>query len=426
MAEVKAPVIEVEPTNPFRLKIYTLVQQDWFDKYFITSVIVANTITMCMVYEGASETYLMVLDIFNIVFVAIFTMEAILKLIGLGPTYYFYIDWNKFDFAVVILSLVSLGENDTFNLTALRIIRVARLLRMIKSSKELQSLLMTLYLAMNNIANVALLFMLIIFTFAIAGMQLFGDIEEGRYGTINYEYVNFRTFYNSVSVLIRSSTGESWNMIMHDCAFAKPGPITYFYWMLFQLFAFFIFLNVFIAVIYEEFNNVNQIESTLEVLSLKKRDIESFLDTWGEFNQSGQNYMPTEKFTEFMRKLPAPLGYQGLNIDKSKLDKIIFCLNIRDHEGYVYFPEVMWAIFYSIIGKNDKMLHECKPMRNIMRKVKNKYSGLGRNTSLDMLCGNKFYRNDMTVTKYLCGKVILKNLRTLLKRRYEREMRERN
>ena len=74
----------------------------------------------------------------NYVFVAIFTIEAILKLIGLGPSYYFYIDWNKFDFGVVIMSLISLsGDDESFNLTALRIIRVARLLRMIKSSKEL-------------------------------------------------------------------------------------------------------------------------------------------------------------------------------------------------------------------------------------------------------------------------------------------------
>ena len=142
-------------------------------------------------------------------------------------------------------------------------------------------------------------------------------------------------------------------------------------------------MNVFIAVIYEEFQNVNQVESTLEVLSLKKRDISAFLDTWGKFNKSGEHYMDTTSFTEFMRTLPAPLGYKGLNIDKSKLDKIIFCLNIRDHEGKVYFPEVMWSIFYSIIGKskNDKTLHECKPMRNIMRKVKNKYTGLDRNPS---------------------------------------------
>lgn len=134
------------------------------------------------------------LDIFNYVFVFIFTMEAVLKLIGLGPTYYFYIDWNKFDFAIVILSLVSLGDsgdNQTVNLTAFRIIRVARLLRMIKSSKELQSLLMTLYLAMNNIVNVAFLFMLILFTFAVAGMTLFGDIELGKGKQLNKENLNF-------------------------------------------------------------------------------------------------------------------------------------------------------------------------------------------------------------------------------------------
>ena len=124
---------------------------------------------MCVDHYGASEDLMLVLDTSNLVFVFIFTLEAVLKLIGLGATYYFYIDWNKFDFAVVIMSLISMGDFG-FNLTALRIIRVARLLRMIKSSKELQALLKTLYLAMNNILIVATLFMLIIFTYAVAGM----------------------------------------------------------------------------------------------------------------------------------------------------------------------------------------------------------------------------------------------------------------
>ena len=136
MAEVKAPVIEVVPTNIFRLLIYKIVNKVWFE-HFIMAVIVMNTIAMCMDHYGASDDYLLVLDYCNLSFVVIFTFEAVLKLIGLGPTYYFYIDWNKFDFGVCVLSLVSLGENDSFNLTALRIIRVARLLRMIKSSKEL-------------------------------------------------------------------------------------------------------------------------------------------------------------------------------------------------------------------------------------------------------------------------------------------------
>ena len=79
----------------------------------------------------------------------------------------------------MVLSLVSIDDSISalFNMTVFRIIRVARLLRMVKASKSLQALLKTLYLALSNILNVGLLFALIIFTFAIAAMNLFGDIE---------------------------------------------------------------------------------------------------------------------------------------------------------------------------------------------------------------------------------------------------------
>ena len=104
----------------------------------IPVVIVLNTIVICMDYYGSSKEYTDALSVCNTVFVGIFTMEALLKLIGLGPAYYFYIDWNKFDFLVVVMSLASLIDTGGgYGLTALRIIRVTRLLRMIKSSKEL-------------------------------------------------------------------------------------------------------------------------------------------------------------------------------------------------------------------------------------------------------------------------------------------------
>ena len=111
----------------------------------------------------------------NIVFVVIFTFEAILKLLGYGPKYYFHEPWNKFDFTIVILSL--LGFLSSFNVTALRIIRVARLLRMIKASKGLRNLLKTLWLSLPNIINVGALLFLMLFTFAVAGMDLFGEVR---------------------------------------------------------------------------------------------------------------------------------------------------------------------------------------------------------------------------------------------------------
>ena len=63
--------------------------------------------------------------------------------------------------------------------------------------------------------SVPMFFMLIIFTYAVAGMTLFGEIDKGE--MINLENLNFKSFYLSINALIRSATGESWNQIMHDC-----------------------------------------------------------------------------------------------------------------------------------------------------------------------------------------------------------------
>ena len=339
------------------------------------------------------------MNIGNNIFVVVFLLEAILKLIAYGFYYYFHENWNKFDFLIVCTSLLSLNEDllEGFNVTALRIIRVARLLRMVKTSKGLRHLLKTLWLSLGNIMNVSMLLFLILFTFAVAGMDLFGDNE---YGEFYNEDANFRTFYMALMCLARASTGESWNGIMHDTE-SESGPIAIFFWLAFVLVAFFVFLNVFIAVIYENFNDIKSSEDANEVLSLKRKDIKSFIRAWALFNKHGELYMKTTLFPAFLFELPPPLGYKNINIETSKMNKIIFCLNIRDHKGKVYFPEVMWAIFHSIIGNNDEKVHKCDQVINIMKILKRKYKGLGKNVTPDSLCGNKFYKNEMTVSKYL-------------------------
>jgi hypothetical protein len=128
----------------------------------------------------------------------------------------------------------------------------------------------------------------------------------------------------------------------------------------------YIFLNVFIAVVYENFNDVKASENESDILSLRRKDMKAFLNTWSIFCPNGEQYMKTSNFPAFLQELPPPLGYAGINIDHSKLNKIIYCLNIRSHklerdtEAVVYFPEVMWAIFHSIIGNNDEKVQKCE------------------------------------------------------------------
>lgn len=100
------------------------------------------------------------------------------------------------------------------NVTCLRIIRVSRLLRMVKTSDSLRNLLKTLFMSLGNILTTATLLTLLLFTFAVAGMSLFGSVPDGEF--VN-EHANFRTFYDSIITLWRACTGESWNGIMHEC-----------------------------------------------------------------------------------------------------------------------------------------------------------------------------------------------------------------
>ena len=143
------------------------------------AAIALNTVFICLDYYNSPETYSMVIDYANYAFVGIFGCEALFKLIAHGK-FYFLDSWNIFDFTIVVLSFITIDQDlFPFKVTALRIIRVARLLRMIKVSKGLRHLLKTLWLAVGNVINVALLLCLVYSTYAIAGMDLFGNATFG-------------------------------------------------------------------------------------------------------------------------------------------------------------------------------------------------------------------------------------------------------
>ena len=249
-------IIPVEPINCFRLQCFKIVQSQAFE-YIIMTAIVINTIFLCIDYHDKGPELSKILENANWIFVIFFTGEMLIKITAYGIKYYWYVNWNKFDCIIVIMSLVALDESAledlNFNVTALRIIRVSRLLRMVKTSEGLRTLLKTLFMSLGNIINTAGLLSLILFTFSVAGMSLFGPIVYVPGGFIN-KNVNFRSFYDAMLTLWRAATGESWNGIMHEC-YDSQGFVAIVFWLMYQLMTFFIFMNVFIAVIGESFGD---------------------------------------------------------------------------------------------------------------------------------------------------------------------------
>jgi hypothetical protein len=217
----------------FRKKISDIVSSKFFEN-FIISIIVANMITMGLDYQGSSENFRNNLDIFNLLFSVIFILESFFKILALGIKDYFYLGWNKFDFFVVIASLLDIlfkytNTNVYFLksfqiIRVLRVLRVTRVLRLVKSLRGLEKLLQTLRWSLNALMNVLILMLLVFCIFSIIGCYLFGDLSVEKYQKkFSYynEYFNFTNFYYSFLLTFRSVTGENWNLIMIEIAEGK-------------------------------------------------------------------------------------------------------------------------------------------------------------------------------------------------------------
>lgn len=75
------------------------------------AAIVINTVFLMIDYYGIDKTLASILKISNQVFVAIFAMECVLKVIAYRWSYFWHVNWNKFDFFIVLISLIGLDED---------------------------------------------------------------------------------------------------------------------------------------------------------------------------------------------------------------------------------------------------------------------------------------------------------------------------
>ncbi len=71
----------------------------------VVILILLNMAAMAVEHYNQSQAFIDALDIVNIVFTTIFTLEAVVKIIGLR-WHYFRRAWNVFDFIIVVLSII--------------------------------------------------------------------------------------------------------------------------------------------------------------------------------------------------------------------------------------------------------------------------------------------------------------------------------
>ena len=403
-------VVWKKPVNgTYSYYLRELADNTYLDN-FIMVVIFLNMIFMALNYEGSSPGYDLFLLIVNYIFTGIFILECILKIIGYGFRAYFHSSWNKFDFFVVIASLIDLavGNVDGFDATflksfqiirVLRVLRITRALRLIKSLKGLEQLIQTLSWSLSALANVLLLMLIFFCIFAILGCYFYDTIIYKNYKDLFIyinEYYNLDNFYNSFLLVFRCATGENWNNIMMELAFVDTEKVSevyaYIYFILSNFANSIIMLNLFLMVTlqqYDEFTNKNY--NPIE-------KFESFLidfnNAWNKFSDDEDQGFRIKKV--YIIQFFLEFNWKKLNFpEQGKMEhikKYVSELKLRtDDDDFVYYHDVIYKIINkqmgSLIERNNpdnntifkkevKVQKEIKSMINryIKRNSKNKKS----------------------------------------------------
>ena len=193
-----------------------------------------------------------------------------------------------------------------------------------------------------QLLNVACLLALLMFIYAVLGVNLFAKV---RLGSALNHHANFQTFSGAIFVLVRCVTGEFWNGIMYDlaasydvdnmptaacvpdpqwnasvCGFhgAPSSPlcvpingcgtaISYAYFVSFTLIVSFVFVNLFVAVILEGFDDSNALEGgddesndNTSMPTLSVEHYRRFCATWMKYDQNLSWTLTKEKLYVFL------------------------------------------------------------------------------------------------------------------------------
>ena len=323
-------------------------------------------------YEGQKT---MDSDWISVIFIGIYTVEMILKLVGLGVTTYFQSPWNAFDFMITLAGIVCVALTEVgINSYYIMILRPLRLLRLFKVKKRFRDVFGTFVILLPRLNSALVILFLVFYFFGIIGVEIFGDYQlenccknttvepfytwDKNSTGLGYYYLNnFHNLPRAYVTLFELMVVNNWHIIMEGYAQVTGSDWSRIFFMTFYLFTM-VVVTIIVAFILEAFlfrieykqkmNKDEEMKQLSEVITLNREEI-FFLDStyeemgkvgFKEFalesiepNQDGlefkgtkrrtkeelQKMMYTEKMTEWLEEAEREDSQRALDFQNSVL-----------------------------------------------------------------------------------------------------------
>ncbi|XP_039529657.1 calcium channel, voltage-dependent, L type, alpha 1D subunit, a isoform X7 [Pimephales promelas] len=382
------PLRRYIPKNPYQYKFWYVVNSTGFE-YIMFVLILLNTICLAVQHYGQSELFNYVMDILNMVFTAVFTVEMVLKLIAFKPRHYFTDAWNTFDALIVVGSVVDIAITEVNNtedsarisITFFRLFRVMRLVKLLSRGEGIRTLLWTFIKSFQALPYVALLIAMLFFIYAVIGMQVFGKIAMVDHTQINRNN-NFQTFPQAVLLLFRCATGEAWQEIMLACMTGKlcdpesdynPGEemtcgssFAIIYFITFYMLCAFLIINLFVAVIMDNFDYL-----TRDWSILGPHHLDEFKRIWSEYDPEAKGRIKHLDVVTLLRRIQPPLGFGKLCPHRVACKRLVAMNMPLNSDGTVMFNATLFALVRTALKiKTEGNLEQAnEELRAVIKKI---------------------------------------------------------
>ncbi|XP_061534471.1 voltage-dependent T-type calcium channel subunit alpha-1H-like isoform X2 [Phycodurus eques] len=234
-----------------RSKLERIVGSRYFNRGIMIAILI-NTLSMGIEYHEQELTD--VLEISNMVFTSLFSLEMLLKVLALGLFGYIKNPYNGFDSVIVIISVWEIAGEAEGGLSVLRTFRLLRVLKLVRFLPALRRQLVVLMKTMDNVATFCMLLMLFIFIFSILGMHLFGckfGLRQDSGDTLP-DRKNFDSLLWAIVTVFQILTQEDWNAVLYN-GMASTTPLAALYFVALMTFGNYVLFNLLVAILVEGF-----------------------------------------------------------------------------------------------------------------------------------------------------------------------------
>jgi voltage-dependent calcium channel L type alpha-1D len=249
--------------NPFRIYCYKLCTHPYFMNTILVMIMCSSILLAAEDPLGRDKARNLVLDYFDYIFTAIFSVEILVKLIAYGTIVhagsFCRSAFNILDLLIVLVSIVAIVLRNSKEISVVRILRVLRVLRPLRAinrAKGLKHVVQCVIVAIKSIGNIMLVTILFIFLFSVIGIQLFkgsfffcndddmktpedcqgyfyGTEEDGSIGDPikrewNKREFNYDNVFQAMMTLFVVMTFEGWPTILEnsmDSTSSDKGPV---------------------------------------------------------------------------------------------------------------------------------------------------------------------------------------------------------